>query len=143
MEDIAPPQGGDVPPCAGDLPPEYQALVAGGYDEEALLQQVLEASKADEDKAYPGYSNAISLTGWWQSTWRQCHLNHHYRRTLLSWRRTRGRRCRRHPAFRAGDMTTRTGWSSTRRCSPSRRSLLTSSPTMRSSWRWHSCRRSN
>jgi hypothetical protein len=32
-------------------------------------------------------------------------------------------------------MTTHTEWSSTRR--PSRRSLLTSSPTTRSSWRRH------
>jgi hypothetical protein len=63
MEDAAPPRGGDVLPGAGDLPPEYQALVAGGYDEEALLQQVLEASKADEDKAYPGYNDLIALTG--------------------------------------------------------------------------------
>jgi hypothetical protein len=37
MEDAAPPSG------AGDLPPEYQTIVAAGYDEEALLQQVLEA----------------------------------------------------------------------------------------------------
>jgi hypothetical protein len=34
----------DVPPGAGDLPPEYQALVAGGYDDEALFQQALEES---------------------------------------------------------------------------------------------------
>jgi hypothetical protein len=57
MEDAAPPPG------AGDLPPEYQAVVAGGYDGEALLQQVLEASKADEDARYKGYSDAIALTG--------------------------------------------------------------------------------
>jgi hypothetical protein len=63
MEDAAPPQGGDVPPGAGDLPSKYQALVAGGYDEEVLLQQVLEASKAEEDEAYPGYNDAIVLTG--------------------------------------------------------------------------------
>jgi hypothetical protein len=62
-EDVAPPQGSDVPQGAGDLPPEYQELMAGVYDEEALLQQVLEASKADVDEAYPGYSNAISLMG--------------------------------------------------------------------------------
>jgi hypothetical protein len=37
--------------------------VAGDYDEEALLQSVLEASKAEEDQAYPGYSDAIALTG--------------------------------------------------------------------------------
>jgi hypothetical protein len=63
MEDAAHPRGGDVPPGAGDLPPKYQALVAGSYNEEALLQQVLEASKAEEDEAYPGYSDAIALTG--------------------------------------------------------------------------------
>jgi hypothetical protein len=38
MEDAAP------PPCARDLPPEYQAVVAAGYDEEALFKQALEAS---------------------------------------------------------------------------------------------------
>jgi hypothetical protein len=37
--------------------------VAGGYEEEALLQQVLEASKAKEDEAYPGYNDAVALTG--------------------------------------------------------------------------------
>jgi hypothetical protein len=63
MEDTTPPRGGDVPLSAGDQPPVYQALMAGGYDEEALLQQVLEASKADEDKAYPDYSDAIALMG--------------------------------------------------------------------------------
>jgi hypothetical protein len=30
------------------------AVVAAGYDEEAILQQALEASKADEDKIFPG-----------------------------------------------------------------------------------------
>jgi hypothetical protein len=35
--------------------------VAGGYDEEALFQQALEASKADEDEVCPGYSEAIKL----------------------------------------------------------------------------------
>jgi hypothetical protein len=53
----------DVPPGAGDLPPKYQALVAGGYNEEALFQQTLEASKADEDEVCPGYSEAIKLKG--------------------------------------------------------------------------------
>jgi hypothetical protein len=37
--------------------------VAGGCDEEALLQQVLEASKAEKDEAYPSYSDTIALTG--------------------------------------------------------------------------------
>jgi hypothetical protein len=52
-----------VPLGIGDLPPEYQAVVAVGYDEEALLQQVLEASKVDEDKIIPGYSDIIALMG--------------------------------------------------------------------------------
>jgi hypothetical protein len=54
MEDAAP------PPSVGDLPPEYQAVVAGGYDEEALLQLVLEASKASEDARLEGYINALT-----------------------------------------------------------------------------------
>jgi hypothetical protein len=53
----------DVPPSAGYLPLEYQALVTGGYDEEALLLRALEASKADENTICPGYSEAIKLTG--------------------------------------------------------------------------------
>jgi hypothetical protein len=57
MEDAAPPQG------AGVLPPEYQAVVAGGYDEEALLQQVLKASKAEEDARFPDLQEALTLTG--------------------------------------------------------------------------------
>jgi hypothetical protein len=57
MEDAAPPPG------ARDLPPEYQVVLAAGYDEEALLQQALEASKADEDKIFPSYNDAIALTG--------------------------------------------------------------------------------
>jgi hypothetical protein len=57
MEDAAPPQG------AGDLPPEYQAVVAGGYDEEALLQQVLKASKPDKDARFPDLQEALTLTG--------------------------------------------------------------------------------
>jgi hypothetical protein len=63
MEDAAPPRGGDVPPGAEDLPREYQAVVAGGYDEEALLQQVLEASKADKDACFPDLQGALTLTG--------------------------------------------------------------------------------
>jgi hypothetical protein len=77
MEDAAPPCGGDVPPGGGDVPPgggdvplgavdlpsEYQAVVAACYDGEALLQQVLEASKANEDKIFPSYSDAITLMG--------------------------------------------------------------------------------
>jgi hypothetical protein len=51
-----------LPAFAGDQPPEYQAVVAGGYDEEALLQLVLEASKADEDVRFPGLQEALTLT---------------------------------------------------------------------------------
>jgi hypothetical protein len=57
MEAAAPPPG------ARDLPPKYQAIIAGSYDKEALIQQVLEAYKADEDARYEGYNNAIALTG--------------------------------------------------------------------------------
>jgi hypothetical protein len=57
MEDVAPPPG------AEDLPLEYQAVVAGGYDEEALLQLVLEASKADKDVRFPDLQEALTLTG--------------------------------------------------------------------------------
>jgi hypothetical protein len=37
--------------------------VAGGYDEEALLQQVLKASKADEDARFPDLQEALTLMG--------------------------------------------------------------------------------
>jgi hypothetical protein len=43
--------------------PEYQAVVAAGYNEEALLQQVLEACKDDEDARFEVYNDAIALTG--------------------------------------------------------------------------------
>jgi hypothetical protein len=46
MEDAA-------PPGVGDLPPEYQGVLAVGYGEDTFLQQVLEASKANEDRAFP------------------------------------------------------------------------------------------
>jgi hypothetical protein len=52
-----------APPGVGDLPPEYQAILAASYVDDALLQHVLEASKADEDAAFPGYDEAIALTG--------------------------------------------------------------------------------
>jgi hypothetical protein len=50
-------------PGAGDLPTKYQAALAAGYDEDALLQQVLEASKAYEDHAFPDLQEALALTG--------------------------------------------------------------------------------
>jgi hypothetical protein len=40
-------------PATGDLPLEYQVVLDVGYDKEALLQQALEASKADEDVRFP------------------------------------------------------------------------------------------
>jgi hypothetical protein len=40
-------------PGANDLPLEYQTVPAATYDKDALLQQVLEASKADEDGRFP------------------------------------------------------------------------------------------
>jgi hypothetical protein len=93
----------DVPPGAGDLPEEYQALVAGGYDEESLLQQALEASKADEDEVCPGYNEVIKLTGLVATHWPRCH-HHHSRRMRGRLPTTRGRRCRRRPEFRAASI---------------------------------------
>jgi hypothetical protein len=52
-----------TPPGAGNLPPQYQAVLADGYDEQALLQQVLEASKADEDHTLLDLQEALALTG--------------------------------------------------------------------------------
>jgi hypothetical protein len=46
-----------------DLPPEYQVVLAAGYDEDTLLQQVLETSKADEDRAFPDLQEVLALTG--------------------------------------------------------------------------------
>jgi hypothetical protein len=127
-----------TPPGAGDLPPEYQAVVVAGYDEEALLQQVLDASKADEDKIFLGYSDTIALTSM---------VTEHLallpppppllpHAPLLA--TYEGREVP--PAFCTTSvaMITRTEWSSTRRRRPNRRSSSTSSPTMRSSLRLHS-----
>jgi hypothetical protein len=36
-------------------------VLAADYDEDALLQQVLEVSKADEDKAFPDLHYAMEL----------------------------------------------------------------------------------
>jgi hypothetical protein len=52
-----------APLVAGNLSPEYQAVLVAGYDKDALLQQILEAFKGDEDAAFPGYDEAIALTG--------------------------------------------------------------------------------
>jgi hypothetical protein len=52
-----------VPPGVYDLPLEYQAVIAVGYDEDALIQQLLDVSKAIEDKIIPGYNTTIPLTG--------------------------------------------------------------------------------
>jgi hypothetical protein len=51
-----------TPSDARDLPLEYQAVLAARYDEKALLQQVLEASKADKDVAFLDLQEAIALT---------------------------------------------------------------------------------
>jgi hypothetical protein len=52
-----------APPNAGNLPPEYQPVLAAGYDEDALLQQVLEASKANEYRTFPDLQEALALAG--------------------------------------------------------------------------------
>jgi hypothetical protein len=49
-------------PGIGNLPPAYKVVLAAGYDEEALIQQVLEASKVGEDAAFPDLQEAIALT---------------------------------------------------------------------------------
>jgi hypothetical protein len=77
MEDTA-------PPGTDDLSPEYQAVLTTGYNEDALLQQVLEASKADEDRAFPTSRRPLRSQEWWRSTWPLCHLHHNYRRTRRS-----------------------------------------------------------
>jgi hypothetical protein len=56
MEDAA-------PPGSADLPSEYLAVLAIRYDEEALLQQVLEASKADEEALFPNLQEGLAFTG--------------------------------------------------------------------------------
>jgi hypothetical protein len=53
---------------AGQLPPEYQAVLAAEYDEDVLMQQVLKASKADKDVAFPDLQYAMELTGMVRST---------------------------------------------------------------------------
>jgi hypothetical protein len=53
---------GAIPSGVGDLPPDYRACVAAGYDEDALLQRDLEASKADEDERFPDLQEALTLT---------------------------------------------------------------------------------
>jgi hypothetical protein len=107
MEDAA------LSPSAGDLPPEYQAVVAAGYDEEALLQQVLEESKADEDERFPDLQQALTLTGMMAQHLASLPppppLPLHALLLVAYW----GRRYRCRPAFHAGGVTTRTEWSST------------------------------
>jgi hypothetical protein len=111
--------------------------VAGSYDEKALLQQVLEASKPDEDTRFPDLQEALTLTGMV---------------ALLQVSLPPPPPLPPHAPLLAtyegqevlpGSVTTRTEWSSTLRRSPSRRSSSTSSSTMMSSWRRHSRWRSN
>jgi hypothetical protein len=51
-------------PGADDLLPEYQVVLATGYNEDALLQQVLEASKTDEDRTLPDLQEALPSVEW-------------------------------------------------------------------------------
>jgi hypothetical protein len=103
MEDTAPPLG------ARDLPPEYQALVAGGYDEEPSSNRSWRRPRPRRTRHTPATATPLPSRAWWQSTWRCRHLHqHHSRHTRRSWRRTRSKRCRRRPAFHAGGVITRT-----------------------------------
>jgi hypothetical protein len=132
MEDTALPAG------VGDLSPEYQAVVVGGYDEEALLQLVLEASKADEDARFPGIQEALTPTGMVAQhmaslppplplpPYAPLLAVYEGQKVPPLFSVSRRQRRRDHPQ----------GWSSTRRHSPNRRSSLTSSSTTTSSsWR--------
>jgi hypothetical protein len=83
----------------------------GSYDEEALLQQVLETSKADEDERFPDLQEALTLIGMVAQHLALLPPPRPLPPHRRSWRRTRGRRCRRRPAFRAAGVTTRTEWS--------------------------------
>jgi hypothetical protein len=46
----------------GDLLPEYEAVLAAGYDEEAFLEQALAASATKEDKQFPDLAEVVKLT---------------------------------------------------------------------------------
>jgi hypothetical protein len=48
---------------APEICPQRTRQVFGGYLKEALLQQVLEASKADENARFPDLQEALTLTG--------------------------------------------------------------------------------
>jgi hypothetical protein len=45
------------------LPPAYRTVLASGNDDEAVLQKVLEESKADEDVVFPVLHYAMDLKG--------------------------------------------------------------------------------
>jgi hypothetical protein len=47
---------------ADQLPPEYEVVLATAYDEEALMQQALAASKVEEDAAFHDLQEAMRLT---------------------------------------------------------------------------------
>jgi hypothetical protein len=47
----------------GHLPLEYQAVLAAGYDKEALTQQILAASQAEEEAKWQALDYAKELTG--------------------------------------------------------------------------------
>jgi hypothetical protein len=100
-----------------NLPLEYLIVLAAGYDKYALLQQVLETSKANRSTRSPTSRVLLPSPEWWRSICPLCHLHHHYHCTRSRWRIMTGRRCRLRPASR----------------SPSRRSSSTFSPTTRSS----------
>jgi hypothetical protein len=51
-----------ITPGVGNLLPKYEVVLAARYEEEALIQQVLEASKADEDAAFPDHQQATAFT---------------------------------------------------------------------------------
>jgi hypothetical protein len=93
----------------------------------------LEASKADEDKIFPGYIDVIALTSMvaehLESLPPPPPLQPHAQPVA----NYEGQEVMPHPVFRADIVTTRMEWSSTRQRSLSQRSSSTSSPTTTSS----------
>jgi hypothetical protein len=67
-----------VPPGAGDLPPEYQAVVAAGYDEEPSCSRSWRHPRPTKTRSSLSTATPLPSRAWWQSTWHLCHLHHHY-----------------------------------------------------------------
>jgi hypothetical protein len=127
-----------APPGAGNLPPEYHAILAVGYDEDTLLQQVLEAYKANEDARFPNLQEALTLTGMVAEHLASMPPPHPLSAHTSPQTAYLRQEVPPPPVLHPSGIvrTTRTDCSSTLH-SPSQRLSSTSSPTTRSSWRRH------